>query len=341
MRKFLAMLDYVVLFLAIAGSGVAYAFLEYGGGALIGATYALFACAPILAFERGYIMPGLARRISMLPTPAYILIGLIVYAVLVFCGFGLGGTILWATGIFPVSWRRAVHAEMQTLLFTLGVCAIIVFIMRVRELLGRDIFIDLILGRYRRPVSEERVFLFIDLVGSTSFAEIHGDLRAQEYLGELFSTYAGPVRRHGGVIDDYIGDAAIITWPYHLAIRRAACINCVFDILSTIENDRAEWLLRFGTSPKLRFAIHGGPVITAEIGVDHHKITYFGDTVNTTARLESLSKMLGHPVLISSDLAHQLLLPKGIRSEYLGEHAVKGRGQTLGVCALSRQPVAA
>ncbi len=70
-----------------------------------------------------------------------------------------------------------------------------------------------------------------------------------------------------------------------------------------------------------------GPVITAEIGVDHHKITYFGDTVNTTSRLESLSKMLGHPVLISADLAHQLVLPKGVRSEYLGEHAVKGRGQ--------------
>lgn len=337
MRKILAMLDYVVLFLAVAGSGVAYAFLEYGGGALIGATYALFACAPILAFERGYIMPGLSRRISMLPTPAYILSAFTAYAILVFCGFGLGGTILWATGVLPTSWRRAVHAEMQTLVFTLGVCAIIVFVMRVRELLGRDIFIDLILGRYRRPVSEERVFLFVDLVGSTSFAETHGDLRAQEYLGELFSVYAAPVRRHGGVIDDYIGDAAIITWPYHLAIRRAACINCVFDILAAIEANRSEWLVRFGTVPKLRFAIHGGPVITAEIGVDHHKITYFGDTVNTTARLEMLSKMLGHPVLISSDLAHQLLLPKGVKSEYLGEHAVKGRGQTLGVCALSRQ----
>ncbi|MGG2475978.1 adenylate/guanylate cyclase domain-containing protein, partial [Rhizobium sp. BR5] len=53
MRKLLPILDYVVLFVAVAGSGVAYAFLEYGGGALIGATYALFACAPILAFERG------------------------------------------------------------------------------------------------------------------------------------------------------------------------------------------------------------------------------------------------------------------------------------------------
>ncbi len=338
MRKILAMLDYVVLFLAVAGSGVVYAFLEYGGGAFIGATYALFACAPILAFERGQILPGLSKKISMLPTPAYIAVGMVVYVILVFCGFGLGGTILWATGVLPTSWARAVHAEMQTMVFTLGVCAIIVFIMRVRELLGRDIFIDLILGRYRRPVSEERVFLFIDLVGSTSFAETHGDLKAQEFLGELFSAYAAPVRKHGGVIDDYIGDAAIITWPYHLAIRRAACINCVFDILSQIESSRATWIAQFGTVPKLRFAIHGGPVITAEIGVDHHKITYFGDTVNTTARLESLSKMLGHPILISSDLAHQLLLPKGIKSEYLGEHAVKGRGQTLGVCALSSQP---
>lgn len=41
MRKLLPILDYVVLFVAVAGAGVAYAFLEYGGGALIGATYAL------------------------------------------------------------------------------------------------------------------------------------------------------------------------------------------------------------------------------------------------------------------------------------------------------------
>ncbi|WP_313615363.1 adenylate/guanylate cyclase domain-containing protein, partial [Agrobacterium sp.] len=106
------------------------------------------------------------------------------------------------------------------------------------------------------------------------------------------------------------------------------------DILTEIEKRQDFWMKTFGTMPKLRFALHGGPVITAEIGVDHHKITYFGDTVNTTARLESLSKMLGHPILISSDLIHRLLLPKGVKSEYLGEHAVKGRGQTLGVCAL-------
>ncbi len=45
-----------------------------------------------------------------------------------------------------------------------------------------------------------------------------------------------------------------------------------------------------GQVPRLRAALHGGTIITAEIGIDHHKITYFGDTINTTARLESFAR---------------------------------------------------
>ncbi|MGO8654062.1 adenylate/guanylate cyclase domain-containing protein, partial [Rhizobium ruizarguesonis] len=63
------------------------------------------------------------------------------------------------------------------------------------------------------PVKEERVFLFIDLVDSTAFAEKHGYLRAQQLLSSLFATFAEPVRLHKGMINDYVGDAAIITWP--------------------------------------------------------------------------------------------------------------------------------
>ena len=82
--------------------------------------------------------------------------------------------------------------------------------------------------------------------------------------------------------------------------------------------------------------LHGGVIITAEIGVDHHKIAFFGDTVNTTARLESLCKSLGKQVLISSELAQRIKLPKTLDIEDLGAHAVKGRGQTLGVMALKQ-----
>ena len=86
----------------------------------------------------------------------------------------------------------------------------------------------------------------------------------------------------------------------------------------------------------MRAALHGGAIITAEIGVDRHKITFFGDTVNTTSRIEGLCKTLGWPFLMSSDLFDRISLPATVKAEYLGEHSVKGRGQALGVYALSR-----
>ena len=192
----------------------------------------------------------------------------------------------------------------------------------------------LLTGRYRRPVEEERVFLFIDLAGSTAYAEKHGDLRMQEYLGRLFATIADPVMRYRGSIDDYIGDAAVITWPFDRATNNAACIHCVFDILEMIDADATRWQKEFGEVPRLRAALHGGTIVAAEIGLDRHKITYFGDTVNTTARLEGFCKTLGHQVLISTDLARKMRLPHYVRVEDLGEHAVRGRGHKLGVLSL-------
>jgi adenylate cyclase len=77
-------------------------------------------------------------------------------------------------------------------------------------------------------------------------------------------------------------------------------------------------------------------VVAAEIGVDRHKISYFGDTVNMTARLEALCRELGAPVLISSELLARLpRLPGGIGATDLGPHEVRGRDRPLTVVALA------
>jgi adenylate cyclase len=90
---------------------------------------------------------------------------------------------------------------------------------------------------------------------------------------------------------------------------------------------------------RIRAALHGGPVVTAEVGVDRHKIAYFGDAVNVTARLEALCRTLDAPVLISGDLLAKLpRLPDGVRARPLGEHAVRGRDQVLAVAALEQAP---
>ena len=67
-----------------------------------------------------------------------------------------------------------------------------------------------------------------------------------------------------------------------------------------------------GTVPRLRAALHGGSIVTAEVGVDRHKIAYFGDAVNVTARIESLCRPLGTEILVSDDLLARIArLPAG------------------------------
>jgi adenylate cyclase len=336
MRTLPSALTWIAIASFVALSGVLYSVLFYPDSqAYIGAIFALFSGMPLLTFERGLLLPRLHWRIHRLPTPAYIPAALLVDFTLMSIGFAAAGTLLKSMGAMTGSWREVTIPSAEVFLYAFGTSAIMVFVLRVRELLGSDVFFSLLTGRYRNPVPEERVFLFIDLVGSTAFAEEYGDLRTQQYLGSLFATFAEQVRRHKGAIDDYIGDAAIITWPLKHGIKDGRCVRCLFDILANIESNSDVWLKVYGQVPRLRAALHGGSVITAEIGVDHHKITYFGDTVNTTARLEGLSKALDRQVLMSSDLADLMVMPDGIDAEYLGTHAVKGRGREVGVVALT------
>jgi len=121
-------------------------------------------------------------------------------------------------------------------------------------------------------------------------------------------------------------------------LKESCCVACLFAVLDRIEADAEAWKARFGTVPRLRAALHGGPVVTAEVGVDRHKIAYFGDAVNVTSRVEALCRPLGVDNLISQDLLDRLDgLPAGIRSRSLGSHALRGRGAQLAVATLERK----
>jgi adenylate cyclase len=134
----------------------------------------------------------------------------------------------------------------------------------------------------------------------------------------------------------------MVTWPMTRGLKDARCVTCLFDVIDRIEADAAAWTARFGTVPRLRAALHGGSVVTAEVGVDRHKIAYFGDAVNVTSRIEALCRPLGVGILISQDLLERLpRLPVGIRARSLGAHALRGRGAPLAVATLERGPAEA
>ena len=323
-----------------AGAGLLYSTLTGGSSNSAGMIYGLCIGLSISPVERGFVLGRLMARIRRWPTWLYIPACEAGSVALVLIGFVVGGTICWSTKLLDRPYLVCVIPDAQVLIYALIVAAALVFVTRVRDLLGHAVFANLLVGRYHRPVAEQRIFLFLDLVGSTAYARAHGDLRAQEYLGAIYAAIAEPVQRHAGAIEDYIGDMALITWPEARGLRNADCFRCVFAIQQLFARDAAEWQRKFGQVPGFRAALHGGSVVTAEIGIDRHKISYFGDVVNTTGRLETLSRQLGVAVLTSADLlARCPALPRHIRAQSLGSHALHGREQPLEVFGLEQVEV--
>ncbi len=295
-------------------------------GALIG--------TPILLYERSLLLPRWRDQVRRAATPIFAVTTMLIYGLMIVGGNFITNAALHGLGLMDSSRVMMIMTE-SGFAYAFVASALVIFVFRVRDLIGPGVFANLLLGLYHRPLHEERIFLFLDISGSTAFADRHGDLAAQEYLGQIFNALAGPVRRSGGSIDDYVGDMALVTWTMRRGLENAACLRCVAAFTEVIERDATVWKVRFGQVPRFRAALHCGPVVTAEIGLERHKIAYFGDAVNTTARLEVLSKALGTSVLISADLAGRLgPLPEGFSTQDLGMHAIRGREEALAVVAI-------
>ncbi len=73
-----------------------------------------------------------------------------------------------------------------------------------------------------------------------------------------------------------------------------------------------------------------GEVLFGNIGVPE-RVSYsvIGPTVNEVARLEALTKKLGHPVLATESFARNVA-DKWVR---LGRHKLRGVGEPIEVCA--------
>jgi adenylate cyclase len=294
-----------------------------------------FVAAPILLYERGNVLVRWRDTIRKAATPVFVLATIATYILMILIGNAAAGTVLHHLFGHMRTAREAMSLSESGLVYALGASALITFILRVRDLIGPSLFTSLLLGRYHRPTEEERIFLFLDVVGSTHFADRHGDLETQAYLGQIFSALSHPVRRSNGSIDDYIGDMALVTWPLHRGLRDAACLRCVFDFAALLQQQAPMWQARFGEVPEFRAVLHCGRVVTAEVGLERHKIAYFGDVVNTTGRLESLSKSLNERVLVSADLLNAVrALPGYLTSENLGFQAMRGRTEPLEVSAI-------
>lgn len=197
------------------------------------------------------------------------------------------------------------------------------------RLLGFRVVRNLLSGRYHRPFEEDRIFLFLDLVGSTTLAERIGSLRYHSFLSDFIADLERPVFEHGGDIYQYIGDEVVVTW--RVADRRAnsRCLSCYLAILEQFDQTRGDYEARFGASPRFRVGIHCGRVVAGEIGGERKQIVFVGDVVNTASRMEAEARARDLGAVASGALLSQIELPAGIEVHPLGFARPRGKEMAL------------
>ena len=122
--------------------------------------------------------------------------------------------------------------------------------------------------------------------------------------------------------------------PAAEAREEARPIACFFAIATALEEAAADFVREFGVAPRLRAALHAGPVIAGEIGETKRDIVFHGDVMNTAARLEGATRDLERGFLASADAVSRLARTERYALELLGPQTLRGRGAPINVYAV-------
>jgi adenylate cyclase len=212
------------------------------------------------------------------------------------------------------------------------------FLLQMNRMIGANVLRYFVTGVYHRPRKEERIFLFLDLEGSTQLAERLGSATYFELLRRFVDDLTEPILAAEGEIYQYAGDEVVITWPHDRGVRAANCVRCFFGIREAIGGMAARYERDFGVVPRFRAGLHGGTVTGGELGDLRQQIVFVGDILNTAARLQEYAKRTGRDLVVSGALLERLELPVGIQSARCGELELRGKEVRVAAYDLSGAP---
>ena len=104
---------------------------------------------------------------------------------------------------------------------------------------------------------------------------------------------------------------------------------------ANIQKRKAFYTAKFGIIPEFKAGLHGGFAITGELGYFRKEITFLGDVVNTTARIEGECKHLNQKLVYSEYIASRTDVPDGFEQIELGEHQLRGKSDSIQLFGLN------
>ena len=141
--------------------------------------------------------------------------------------------------------------------------------------------------------------LFADLRGFSGGVEAAGDLLGElERVRSALSVMTAAVLEHGGVTGEFLGDAVLGFWGWPIGGKTAAADAC-----------RAALAIREafeGRGERVGVGIARGRAVAGRIVTgDRVSVNAFGPAVNLASRLQSTTKQLRVPVVVSEEVRRE------------------------------------
>ena len=200
---------------------------------------------------------------------------------------------------------------------------------QIERLIGKNMLSNYLRGKYRRPKKEIRVFLFLDLKGSTTISEKLGNDSYYSFLNDAIYEMSESIIENRAEIYQYVGDEIVFSWPLEKGITNNRCLRLYEKIVARLEHQQSYFQKHYGYKPVFKGALHAGLVLAAEIGHIKKNIIYSGDVLNATARMESLCNNFDADLLISKSLFNLLDKKHEILYEDLGAVALRGKDEKI------------
>ncbi len=189
----------------------------------------------------------------------------------------------------------------------------------VLDYLEKGSILDVDLGDF----SERRMSVFfLDIRDFTTFSETLSPQDTFRFVNSFLKRIGPLIRENGGFVDKYLGDGFMALFPGDpdQAVRAALAIRRELQNFNQLREQKKRKPIQVG------IGIHGGILMLGTIGENRRMdSTVISDTVNTASRLESLTKIHSHDILISDEIVKSLQNPSVFVLEFAGAQEVKGR----------------
>jgi class 3 adenylate cyclase len=174
----------------------------------------------------------------------------------------------------------------------------------IADLLERHTDADLLVGE-KRSVA----VLFSDIRSFTTISETNDPDAVVGFLNRYFDTQVGIIKKHGGNVDKFIGDAifsifgAPVSYEDNAERALAAATEMIYALAGI---DVGNLNLPDGRL-QIGIGLHEVDVIIGNIGAStKFDYTAIGNTVNLAARVESLTKFYGCEILLTETVQSHL-----------------------------------